>query len=297
MEQDHPELSLRGQCELLSLPRSWIYYKAEKRDNRNISLMHLIDEIFTKSPYFGYRRITAMLRRNGYVVNGKRVLGLMRDMGLEAIYPRKNTSASSKEHRKYPYLLNDFEVTRPGQVWATDITYIRMRKGFLYLTAIIDWHSRYVLSWRLSNTLDVKFCSEALEEALQKHKHPEIFNSDQGSQFTSDVFTKRLIKAGIQISMDGKGRCFDNIFVERLWRSVKYEEVFLKDYQTGYEAQMSIDGYFNFYNKERPHQSLGYQTPQEVYLNDQSLKVKSVNWAENEFMFATKPLADKKMAV
>lgn len=221
----------------------------------------------------------------------------MRKMGLEAVYPKKSISAASKEHRNYPYLLNDFEVTRPGQVWATDITYIRMRKGFLYLTAIIDWHSRYVLSWRLSNSLDAKFCSEALEEALKKHKHPEIFNSDQGSQFTSDVFTKRLIKAGVQISMDGKGRCFDNIFVERLWRSVKYEEVFLKDYQTGYEAQISIGGYFNFYNEERPHQSLGYQTPQEIYFNEANLKVNSENWQENEFMFASKPLADKRMAV
>lgn len=297
LEQDRPDLSLRRQCELLSLARSGIYYKAQKLDDRNTSIMHLIDEIFTESPFFGYRRITATLCRKGYAVNGKRILGLMRNMGLEAIYPKRNTSASSKEHRKYPYLLNDFEVTRPSQVWATDITYIRMRKGFLYLTAIIDWHSRYVLSWRLSNTLDVKFCSEALEEALQKHKHPEIFNSDQGSQFTSDVFTKRLIKAGVKISMDGKGRCFDNIFVERLWRSVKYEEVFLKDCQTGYEAQISIGDYFNFYNQERPHQSLGYQTPEEVCLNVPCVKVKSENWTGNKFMFAAKTLAYQKMAV
>lgn len=269
IEREHPELSLRRQCELLSLARSGIYYKPENSldDEENTNLMHLIDTIYTDHPFFGYRRITATLRRMGVVVNGKRVINLMREMGLEAVYPKKNTSIASKNHLKYPYLLNDVEVTRPGQVWATDITYIRMRKGFLYLIAIMDWYSRYVLSWRLSNTLDVVFCIDALDEALNKYSHPEIFNSDQGCQFTSEAFTMRLLGASIQISMDGKGRCFDNIFVERLWRSVKYEEVFLKDYLDGNEASASLGGYFNFYNFERPHQALGYKTPQEVYLN------------------------------
>jgi putative transposase len=268
IEREHPELSLRRQCELLSLARSGIYYKTEhNHDDGNTNMMNLIDTIYTKHPFFGYRRITAMLRRLGYAVNGKRIIGLMRRMSLEAIYPKKNTSIASREHWKYPYLLNEINVTRPGQVWATDITYIRMRKGYLYLMAIMDWHSRYVLSWRLSNTLDVSFCIDALEEALLKYVHPEIFNSDQGCQFTSETFTKRLIGAGIRISMDGKGRCHDNIFVERLWRSLKYEEVFLKDYCDGIEAAASLNSYFRFYNFERPHQALGYKTPQEVYVN------------------------------
>lgn len=268
IEREHPELSLRRQCELLSLARSGIYYKTEhNHDDGNTNMMNLIDTIYTKHPFFGYRGITAMLRRLGYAVNGKRIIGLMRRMSLEAIYPKKNTSIASREHLKYPYLLNEINVTRPGQVWATDITYIRMRKGYLYLMAIMDWHSRYVLSWRLSNTLDVSFCIDALEEALLKYVHPEIFNSDQGCQFTSETFTKRLIGAGIRISMDGKGRCHDNIFVERLWRSLKYEEVFLKDYCDGIEAAASLNSYFRFYNFERPHQALGYKTPQEVYVN------------------------------
>ena len=217
--------------------------------------MHLIDEIFTESPFFGYRRVTATLHRKGFVVNCKRVLNLMRIMGLEAIYPKKNTSAASREHLKYPYLLKGLEITHANQVWSTDITYIRMRKGFLYLTAIMDWYSRYVLSWRLSNTLDVEFCVDALKEALRGHRNPGIMNSDQGCQYTSKAFTDLLLDAKVLISMDGKGRCFDNIFVERLWRSVKYEEVFLKDYQSGFEAQTSLGGYFNFYNHRRPHQA------------------------------------------
>ena len=233
----------------------------------------------------------------GFAINGKRIHVLERSMVLVAVYPKKNTSIASREHLKYPYLLNEVDVTRPGQVWATDITYIRMRKGFLYLIAIMDWHSRFVLSWRLSNTLDVSFCTDALDEALVKYMHPEIFNSDQGCQFTSEAFTAKLLGAGIRISMDGKGRCYDNIFVERLWRSVKYEEVFLKDYLDGNDASTSLRGYFNFYNFERPHQSLGYQTPQEVYFNESSLKIKFENSTENKFMFAIKPLADKRMAV
>lgn len=265
IEVEHPQLSVRQQCELLSLARSSLYYKEVVPDVEDVELMHLIDELFTQHSFYGYRRITAVLRQLGYSINGKRVLRLMRTMGLEAIYPKKKTTSVAKEHLTYPYLLNGIEVSRPNQVWATDITYIRMRQGFLYLTAVMDWYSRYVLSWRLSNTIDTYFCLEALQEALDRHQRPEIFNSDQGSQYTSESFTQCLHKADIQISMDGKGRCFDNIFVERLWRSVKYEEVYLKDYTCGNEAAMNIKNYFLFYNEQRPHQAHGYKTPKEVY--------------------------------
>jgi putative transposase len=263
-ENEHEELSLRRQCELLSLNRSSFYYEAHS-EPKDLELMHLIDKLFTDCPFFGYRRITAVLKRAGHVVNSKRVRRLMRGMGFEAIYPKKKTTVSLKEHRKYPYLLRDVEVRRPNHVWATDITYVRMRHGFLYLTVVMDWFSRYVLSWKLSNSLDLGFCLEALEEALGRHKRPDIFNSDQGCQYTSEIFTNRLHKAGISISMAGRGRCYDNIFVERLWRSVKYEEVYLKDYQTGYDAKASLSRYFALYNEQRPHQSLGDRTPKEVY--------------------------------
>lgn len=273
IETDHPELSLRKQCELLSLSRSGWYYQAVDIDEEwTLELMHLIDAIYTESPFFGYRRITATLRRMGHVVNGKRIQGLMRKMGLEAIYPKKNTSKPNKEHKKYPYLLDHYQVNRPGQVWASDITYIRMRRGFLYLTAIMDWYSRYVLSWRLSNTLDAGFCMDALKESIERFGKPDIFNSDQGCQYTSDSFTGILQDAEIKISMNGKGRCHDNIFVERLWRNVKYEEVFLKDYRDGSEAEGSLGRYFQFYNERRPHQSLEYKTPEEVYFNKRASK-------------------------
>lgn len=220
----------------------------------------------------GVAEQTFYRRNHGYSINGKRVLRLMRVMGIEAVYPKKKTSLRSREHRVYPYLLKNVEVIRPNQVWATDITYIRMQHGFLYLVAIMDWYSRYVLSWRISNTLDTCFCLEALEEALAKHKNPEMFNSDQGCQFTSEAFTGRLLQAGVRISMDGQGRCFDNIFVERLWRSVKYEEVYMKDYASGHEATTQLGGYFLFYNEERPHQAHDYRTPQEVYFEAEKMK-------------------------
>jgi|TARA_B100000315_G_scaffold36784_1_gene31397 putative transposase len=229
--------------------------------------MKLIDQQYLTTPFYGSRRMTVWLQRRGRPVGRKRVQRLMRIMGLQAIYRRPRTSLRALGHKVYPYLLGGMEITRPNQVWATDITYIPMARGFLYLVAIIDWHSRYVLSWRLSNTLDADFCVEALEEALSKGK-PEIFNTDQGSQFTGEAFTGLLKQHGVRISMDGKGRYLDNIFVERLWRTVKYEEVYLKAYSNGREAKVGLDTYFHFYNTQRPHQALGYRTPAEVFYLD-----------------------------
>lgn len=254
------------QCELIGLPRSSYYYEARKESEYNLLLMSLIDEEYSRTPFYGTRRMTAYLIRQGYEVNRKRIQRLMKLMGIEAIYPKKRLSISSPEDKKYPYLLKDVAIIEPDQVWSADITYIRMNKGFLYLVAIIDWYSRYVLSWELSNTLDADFCLRALDKALLISQ-PEIFNSDQGSQFTSDEFTEKLDKVGIQISRDGRGRVFDNIFIERLWRTVKYEEVYIHSYDTVKEARESLDNYFRFYNGERLHQSLGYRTPQEVYLS------------------------------
>jgi putative transposase len=257
-------LSIRRQCELLGLHRSTHYYEAVPESAANLALMRRIDEQYLRRPYYGSRRMTEWLREQGEEVNRKRVQRLMRLMGLEAIYPKRRTSVPAAGHKIYPYLLRHVTVTRPNQVWSTDITYVPLRCGFLYLTAILDWHSRYVLSWRLSNTLDGDFCLEALEEALHIGR-PEIFNSDQGSQFTSREFTGRLESARVAISMDGRGRALDNVFVERLWRTVKYEEVYLHDYATGAECQAGLTSYLRFYCEERLHQSLGYRTPAEVY--------------------------------
>lgn len=226
--------------------------------------MRLIDEQYTRTPFYGARRMTAWLKREGYSVNHKRVGRLMGLMGLEAVYPRRRMNLSTPGHRIYPYLLRGMIMQRVNQVWIADITYIRMKKGFIYLMAIMDWVSRYVVSWALSNTLDVSFCLEALERALRRAK-PEIFNSDQGVQFTSQLFTERLETEGIQISMDGRGRVFDNIFIERLWRSVKYEEVYLKEYEDPKEAICGLRDYLRFYNEERLHQALKYMTPHQVY--------------------------------
>jgi putative transposase len=226
--------------------------------------MKLIDQQYLLTPFYGSRKMAVWLRDRGYVINRKRVRRLMRLMGLRAIYRRPRTSKPAPGHKVYPYLLGDMKITQPDQVWAADITYIPMKRGFLYLVGIIDWYSRCVLSWRLSNTLEADFCVAALKDALKKGK-PEIFNTDQGRQFTSEAFTKILTEHDIRISMDGKGSYNDNLFIERLWRSVKYEEVYLKAYRDGTEARRSLDGYFLFYNSERPHQSLGYRTPAEVY--------------------------------
>lgn len=258
------KLSIARQCDLLGLHRSTAYYRPVGESPLNLELMHKIDEQYTKTPFYGSRRMTAVLGRNGYNVNRKRVQRLMRVMGIEAIYPKPNTSRSNEEHKIYPYLLRDVAIVRPNQVWATDITYIRMRHGFVYLVAILDWFSRYVLSWALSNSLDRTFCLEALNAALQTSR-PEIFNSDQGCQFTSREFTARLEAANVRISMDGRGRCFDNIFVERLWRTVKYEEVYIHDYDNVPDAYTNLQRYWTFYNTERLHQALSYKTPQEVH--------------------------------
>lgn len=226
--------------------------------------MRLLDEQYTRHPFYGVRRMTAWLETKGHCVNEKRVRRLLREMGLEAQYPRPRLSAANKQHRIYPYLLREVVIERANQVWSTDITYIRLLQGFIYLVAVMDWHSRYVLSWELSISMDSGFCVEALDEALRVAK-PEIFNTDQGSQFTSAAFTQKLIEQQIKISMDGRGRAFDNIFVERLWRTVKYEEIYLKDYSNVGQARQGIKDYFEFYNRERLHQSLGYKTPESVY--------------------------------
>ncbi len=261
---DTGEMRLSRQCELLSLSKGALYYEPVAMNPLNISIMEFIDRQHIKTPFYGSRKLVVELCKSGYVVNRKRVQRLMRLMGIRAIYPKSSLSRRNKEHKIYPYLLKDVEIVSPNFVWSIDITYIQLRGGFLYLTAIIDWYSRYVLSWRLSNTLDVSFCIEALEEALIKGK-PVIFNSDQGSQFTSNDFTRILLNKGIKISMDGRGRVFDNIFIERLWRSVKYEEVYLKGYETGKDAIDGFKNYFPFYNNERPHQALGYKVPYEIH--------------------------------
>lgn len=257
-------LPITIQCRLLNLSRSSFYYRPQPENELNLRLMGLIDKQYTKRPFFGARQMTESLRRQGYRVNHKRVERLMRKMGIMAIYPKPRTSIKDDNHKIYPYLLRDLSITYPNQVWCADITYIRMPHGFLYLVAIMDWFSRYVLSWELSNTLDVHFCLEALHRALKSAKS-EIFNTDQGSQFTGKAFTGLLEQNNIRISMDGRGRFFDNIFIERLWRTVKYEEVYLHDYQDGMEAYIALDKYFRFYNEERFHSSLDYQTPSEVY--------------------------------
>lgn len=264
VNRGRPHLSLVRQCGLLGISRSSLYYQPTETSAEDLELMSFMDRQYLKTPFYGSRRMAACLSAKGHPVHRKRVQRLMRVMGIEAIYQRPNTSRPSPEHRIYPYLLRGLAITRVNQVWAADITYIPMARGFLYLVAIMDWYSRNVLAWRVSNTLDADFCVDALEEALSKGT-PGIFNTDQGSQYTSDAFTGVLRQRGIQISMDGKGRCMDNIFVERLWRSVKYEEVYLKAYQNVPEAKTGIGTYLRLYNEERPHQALDYQTPCQVF--------------------------------
>lgn len=265
MDRGHPEISLRRQCELLGVNRSGLYYQPTGESELNLLLMRLIDEEYTRLPFYGSRRWVEWLDEQGYSVNRKRVSRLMEVMGIEAVYPKPRLSQPGEGHKIYPYLLAGVEVTRVNQVWSTDITYIRMDGGFVYLVAVMDWFSRFVLSWALSVTMEVGFCMEALQRALRRGR-PEIFNSDQGSQFTSDQFTGALKARGIAISMDGRGRCFDNIFIERLWRSLKHEEVYLRDYTMVPEAREGIGNWFRFYNHERLHQSLGYRTPAKLYL-------------------------------
>lgn len=260
-------ISVSRQCALLGLNRSGIYYQPVGESPLNLEIMGLLDKQYTQTPFYGVPRMYEYIRSLGYQINIKRIRRLLRLMGLEAIYPKKKTSIVDKQHKVYPYLLKGLDINRPNQVWSTDITYIQMEKGFLYLVAIIDWYSRYVISWRISNTMETQFCIDALQEALGKGM-PEIFNTDQGSQFTSLDFTGCLLDNGIQISMDGKGRCLDNIFVERLWRSVKYEYVYLNSIQNGKELWHGLYEYFNFYNQKRLHQSLGYKTPQYIHFKN-----------------------------
>lgn len=268
MEAGHAKISVRRQCELLGLPRSSCYYEPACESDENLRLMRLIDKEYTDHPFLGSRQMTSCLRLQGEVVNRKRVRRLMRLLCLEAIYPKPRTSVGNAEHKKYPYLLSGLEITRPNHVWATDITYIPLSGGYIYLTAILDLGSRYVLSWRLSNTLDVGFCLEALEEALTGVK-PMIFNSDQGVQFTSTEYTNRLLSSGVQISMNGRGRCLDNALVERLWRTLKYEEVYLKSYESVGEAEEEIGRYLWWYNEARPHSKLEDRVPGSVYRGEE----------------------------
>jgi putative transposase len=266
LDRDHAVLSIRRQCSLLSLARSGVYRsKRAANDDADLVLMRRIDELFTKWPFYGSRRMTVTLRAEGWALNRKRVQRLMRQMGIVALGPKPGTSKPAPGHKVFPYLLREMRVDRPNQVWASDITYIPIGHGFLYLVAIIDWASRAVLAWRLSNTMDASFCVSALEEALARFGKPEIFNTDQGSQFTSTAFTGTLEAAGIRISMDGRGRWMDNVFIERLWRSLKHEEVYLKHYTDGREARAGIAKWMAFYNTERRHQALGYRTPMTVY--------------------------------
>jgi putative transposase len=252
------------QCQLTGLSRSGLYYEPRGESALNLELMWLLDEQYTRTPFFGVPKMTDALRKQGYAVNPKRVRRLLRQMGLEAIYPKPRLSEPAPGHRIYPYRLRHVVITRPDQVWSSDITYIRLRAGFIYLVAVMDWFSRYVLSWEISTSLDAAFCCSALDRALRQG-HPEIFNTDQGSQFTSEAFTGRLAAESILISMDGRGRALDNVFVERLWRTVKYEDVYLKDYSDPPDAVRNLGLYFRFYNGQRPHQALNYQTPEDVY--------------------------------
>ena len=264
IESNHDELSIVEQCRLSGVSRSGLYYTPVGESAENIALMRLLDEQYTRTPFYGIRRMTWWLERQGRPVNAKRVRRLLRLMGLEAIYPKPRLSTPAPGHRIYPYQLRGLRIDRPNMVWATDITYIRLRQGFIYLVAIMDWFSRYVLAWAVSTSMDSGFCVAALDWALTKAQ-PEIFNTDQGAQFTSDVFTSRLEDQGITISMEGRGRFLDNIFVERLWRTVKYEEVYLKDYLSVPEAISNLNLYFRFYNQECGHQVFDYQTPAAVY--------------------------------
>jgi putative transposase len=267
VDRGHGELSIRRQCELLGVARSGVYRPppANANEDDDLALMRRIDELFTAWPFLGSRRMTAMLRAQGYAINRKRVRRLMRKMGIAALGPKPRTSKPAPGHKIFPYLLRSVAIERPNEVWCADITYIPIGRGFLYLVAVMDWASRAVLAWRLSNTMDVSFCLEALREALARCGRPQIFNTDQGSQFTSAAFTGALTAAGIRISMDGRGRWMDNVFIERLWRSLKHEDIYLKGYAEAREAKLGIAAWIAFYNSRRPHQALGYRTPMAVW--------------------------------
>ena len=269
VRRDDPALSLSRQCEILSISRSSLYHRPKGENAESLALMRTLDELYLKHPYYGSRQMARLLAREGRPVGRHRVRRLMRLMGLQAIYQAPRTSTLHPEHRIYPYLLGGLTIDRPNQVWCADITYIPVRHGFMYLVAIMDWATRHVLTWRVSNTLDAAFCTDALDAALERYGKPEIFNTDQGSQFTGHAFTGRLRVAEVKISMDGRGRWLDNVFIERLWRSLKYEAVYLRELADGFEAERVIDAWMAFYNTERPHSALAGRTPAEAYRREE----------------------------
>ena len=280
IQDDLPELSIQRQCELINLPRSSYYRKTSLIEGErpyNLELMRFIDEEYTRHPFYGSRQMRNYLRKNGHKVNRKRVQRLMQKMGIQSVAPKPGTSKPHPEHRVYPYLLRNLDITRPGQVHCSDITYIRMPGGFVYLTAVMDWHSRFVLSWEISVSMETEFCVSALERSLRLYGAPEIFNTDQGAQYSSKEFTGTLKDHDVKISMDGKGRAMDNIMIERLWRTVKYEEIYLKEYDSVRELKRALGAYFNFYNYERSHSSLDGKSPADVYFEGQDLK-QAVGW-------------------
>jgi putative transposase len=291
VDRGHGSLSIRRQCELLGIARSGLYRSQRAANDKELPLMRRIDELFTAWPFLGSRRVSVLLRAEGHPINRKRVRRLMRKMGIAALGPKPRTTKPAPGHKIFPYLLRGVAIDRPNQVWCADITYIPTGRGFLYLVAIMDWASRTVLSWRLSNTMDVSFCVSALEEALARFGTPEIFNTDQGSQFTSAAFTGVLMAAGVRISMDGRGRWMDNVFIERLWRSLKHEDIYLKRYTDGHEAHAGIASWFAFYNATRPHQALGNRTPMAVWRDGTSgpLGDKSVDMMDNARALPTCP--------
>jgi putative transposase len=292
LDRAHGDLSIRRQCAMLGLARSGVYRKPRPANDNELEAMRRIDALFTARPFFGARRIARTLSEEGFPIDRKRVQRLMRRMGIEALGPKPRTSKPAPGHKIYPYLLRDLTIDRPNQVWAADITYIPIGRGFLYLVAVIDWASRAVLSWRLSNTMDASFCVAALEDALARYGKPEIFNTDQGSQFTSAAFTGALAEAGVAISMDGRGRWMDNVFIERLWRSLKYEDIYLKGYADGREAKAGIGEYFAFYNERRLHQALGYCTPMAVWR--EGAAPAAYGHVDNARALTTCPQADQK---
>ncbi len=291
LDREHADLSIRRQCAMLGLARSGVYRKPRPANENELDAMRRIDALFTARPFFGARRIARTLSEEGFPIDRKRVRRLMRRMGIEALGPKPRTSNPAPGHKVYPYLLRDLTIDRPNQVWAADITYIPIGRGFLYLVAVIDWASRAVLSWRLSNTMDASFCVAALEDALARYGKPEIFNTDQGSQFTGSAFTGVLIKAGVRISMDGRGRWMDNVFIERVWRSLKYEDVYLRGYADGREAKVGIGEYFAFYNERRLHQALGYRAPMAVWREGAALA--AYGHVDNADALTTCPQADQ----
>ena len=292
LDRAHRRLSIRRQCEIVGVARSGVYRKPRPANDNDLEAMRRIDALFTARPFFGARRIARTLTEEGFPIDRKRVRRLMRRMGIEALGPKPRTTKPAPGHKIYPYLLRGLTIERPNQVWAADITYIPIGRGFLYLVAVIDWASRAVLSWRLSNTMDASFCVAALEEALARCGKPEIFNTDQGSQFTSAAFTGVLIEAGVRVSMDGRGRWMDNVFIERVWRSLKYEDVYLKGYADGREAKAGIGEYFAFYNEQRLHQALGYRAPMAVWR--EGAEPGAYGHVDNASALTTCPQADQK---